>query len=58
MKPCKNNELSTVLVAEALLSFPRKNVNCNLCDVTKCDGSEFMILPDGQRQDLFFLSLR
>ncbi len=56
-KTCQNNELSTVLVAESILSLARKDMCSHLCDVTKRDRGKLVGLSDRQRQDALLLNL-
>jgi hypothetical protein len=56
-KTCQDDELSTVLVTEAVLALPRKNVCGNLSNVPERNRRKLLAFSDRQRQDLFLLSL-
>jgi hypothetical protein len=55
-RTCQNDELSTVLVAKAVVAVPGKNVCRNLCDVAKRNRRKVLALSNRQWQDLLLPS--
>jgi hypothetical protein len=49
--------LAAVLIGEAMLAFAAEDMGDDLCDVTQRYRSEFMVLPDGNREDTLLLRL-
>lgn len=47
-----------MLVVEAMLPVPSQDMSSYLGHIPKSDGREFLIVPDGQRELPFMLSLR
>lgn len=58
VRTCQHDELSAVLVAEAVRPYAGKNMSRELCNVSERDRSKLVILSNGQRQHLLLLNVR